>query len=237
MKDLAILLLHLFALPAEPTVPVTGAELHQSLRQANFALKPTTIAPLITMNDVTENYKKQDAALLEGWLRAKEGRSEIADYRANLQRSFEAVETGLPSYKGAKFYEYTDEARQLTISYWQQEQNVLSVTAQIPTVSFKRSTDGVSLETVLRDAFTAFEAMSQTSFTTSLDEAMALIDQMGKDQDPRLGYPLVLGDSNGRVMMSTAIWFGITLVYLPRTDVEELPDMKYWFGIYPTLPI
>jgi hypothetical protein len=83
-------------------------------------LKPTAIAPSITMNDVKENYKKQEVVLFESWLWNKAGRSEISDYRANLQRSFEAVETAYPSLKDVKFYQYTDEARQLTVSYLQQ---------------------------------------------------------------------------------------------------------------------
>jgi hypothetical protein len=231
VKDVAILLFHLLALPAEQTVPGTAAELHESLRQAKFALKPTAIAPSVTMNDVKENYKKQEAVLFESWLWNKAGRSEISDYRANLQRSFEAVETAYPSLKDVKFYQYTDEARQLTVSYLQQKQNVLVVTAHIPSLGFRTSKDGPTLETVIRGAAEAFEELSQTPFTTSIEDAMMLVDQMEKDQDPRLGYPIVLGDGNGRVMLSSALIFGINFVYLPRADVKGLPDMKYWFGV------
>lgn len=237
MKTLAILLFHLLALPAEQTVPVSAADLINSFRQAGFALKLTSVAPSITLNDVTEQYKKQEDLLFQGWLRSKEGRPEIAKMRADLQHSYETLETAWPSLKGIKFYGYADEARQISVGYLEQEGQVLAVVARIPSVDFKQSKEGVSLETVIRSTADAFETMTKAPFTTSMEDAVTLIEQMEKDQDPRLGHPLVLGDGNGRVMLSTALWFGFTFVYLPRSDVEGLPDMKYWFGVFPTMPI
>lgn len=185
MKSIAILFFHLMGLPAEQTVPVTGADLHGALQQANFDLKTTAVAPYIGIVSVIENYRKQDAALFESWLRGKEQRVEIAEYRANLQRSFEAVEMAFPSYKDSHFFQYTDEARQLTVSYLTQEQNVQIVIAHIPTFAFEKSSDDKTYETVLVDAANAFEAMTHAPFATSIQEAMTLMNQMHTDQDPR----------------------------------------------------
>lgn len=242
MKDFAIIAFYLMALPAQDVVPVAGSAFNQSLREAGFQLELLSLeqqtAPgfKFDKNKVAENYKKQQTALLDAWINFEENRPLNDAYRTQLQNSYEAAEAAYPAFKSASVWGYVDAARQITVNYVSQDGNVQFATAYVPLWSFKPTDRDKTMETVLSDAASAFETMTGAPLDISIKDAMDTIYQMANGNSPEQGHPLLLGDTNGRVMLTTTLMDGLTLIYLPREDVEGMADLKYWFGVYNFMP-
>lgn len=187
-------------------------------------------------NKVTENYKKQQTVLLDAWTDFKEKRPLNDAYRTQLQHSYEAAEAAYPEFKSASVRGCADPERQITVNYVEQDGNVQFATAYVPLWDFKATDRDKSMETVLTDAARAFENMTGATLDISIQDAMAIIYRMASEQSPEQGNPLLLADTNGRVMLTTVPLDGLTLIYLPRQDVEGIAALRDWFGGYSFMP-
>ena len=92
------------------------------------------------------------------------------------------------------------------------------------------------METVLTDAARAFENMTGATLDISIQDAMAIIYRMASEQSPEQGKPLLLADTNGRVMLTKVPLDGLTLIYLPLQDVEGIAAQRDRLGVYSFMP-